>query len=362
MISERIRSLGLFSLVFLAACGGASSDDISPASGSLSGRHLFSTPIFDDAWYLDLSTGHYSPVPNLVWGDDENTGCDTGAPLFSVAPVRGSDRLLESRIDCLYTDDTSGIYGEISQFAIRSATGEFIEGFQVILETGEFLYGPARLSPDGEHVAMTGSYNDDPGLYHIQLFSTDGEWLAVSSEDRIEGGNFDWLPDGRLIYASGQTVYIAAAGSASGQTWLTFSKDDGEPGQLAVSPDGRQLALSLVSDRSSGVSVYGDIWIVDLQTAERRRLAYAPEADRLNYPIWSPDGRWIGFLQNVASTAGPLAQAHYYIVPSDGEDIQVTTDGISEGMPLSTWVSDVAPGSPEYSTRSLRTAPIAWLP
>ncbi|MGB7343209.1 MAG: hypothetical protein WBD20_03290 [Pirellulaceae bacterium] len=347
-------------IVWLVSCGGGGAGGSDQQEGLFSGRLLFGHAMFDDAWYLDLSTGHYGPVPHLVWGDDENTLCD-GLTNFSVSSAQGGERLLESRIGCQPAD--GDVYGWFSQFALRDGDGRFLDAFVLLLEPGEFLYGPARLSPDGQRVAMTGTFSGDAGSFHVQLFSIDGEWLGTSTEQRVRDVSVDWLPDNRLIYASGQSVYIAPPDSAAGEAWLTFDEAEGEPSHLAVSPDGKQLAFTLVSDTSL-VSTFGDIWVADLESGALRRLAYAPDVARLNHPIWSPDGKWIGFLWDVPTNAtSTLASADYFIVPSDGEDIVVSQDGLSDGVRVQSWLSDLRPGAPpEYTYRFPRTAPIACLP
>jgi Tol biopolymer transport system component len=66
----------------------------------------------------------------------------------------------------------------------------------------------------------------------------------------------------------------------------------GEPGRyqnVALSPDGRQVAVSL----ATGTPPNQDIWVVDVDGPGRRRLTFGPEADVR--PVWSPDGRAIVF-------------------------------------------------------------------
>jgi dipeptidyl aminopeptidase/acylaminoacyl peptidase len=56
----------------------------------------------------------------------------------------------------------------------------------------------------------------------------------------------------------------------------------------AVSPDGRKIAYSAVMDDNR------DIWVLDLDRDTRRRLTSGPDNDQS--PRWSPDGRWIYFV------------------------------------------------------------------
>lgn len=60
-------------------------------------------------------------------------------------------------------------------------------------------------------------------------------------------------------------------------------------GGLALSPDGRRLALGL----SAGGPSDADIWIKDLPDGPLSRVTSQPGVDA--EPFWSPDGRTIGF-------------------------------------------------------------------
>lgn len=59
---------------------------------------------------------------------------------------------------------------------------------------------------------------------------------------------------------------------------------------LALSPDGRRIALTLLTDLGT------DIWIKQLPTGPVSRLTQYPGADRS--PAWTPDGRSITFLSD----------------------------------------------------------------
>lgn len=81
-------------------------------------------------------------------------------------------------------------------------------------------------------------------------------------------------------------------------TWQvnTGGTDNGEIGTdwgLALSPDGRRIALSLLTDLGT------DIWIKQLPAGPASRLTLYPGVDRS--PAWTPDGRAVTFLSDRAA-------------------------------------------------------------
>jgi Tol biopolymer transport system component len=73
-------------------------------------------------------------------------------------------------------------------------------------------------------------------------------------------------------------------------------------GALALSPDGRQMALVAASDPQTSLAVR------DLATGETKRLA---GTDGATFPFWSPDSRWVAFfaegrLRKVEAAGGPV--------------------------------------------------------
>jgi Tol biopolymer transport system component len=74
---------------------------------------------------------------------------------------------------------------------------------------------------------------------------------------------------------------------------------------LALSPDGRRLALTLRSE-DGGTS----LWIRSLNSLEMRRLAGTEGVTQNAPPFWSPDSRFIGFfaddkLKKIDASGGP---------------------------------------------------------
>ncbi|HEY7975154.1 MAG TPA: S9 family peptidase, partial [Ktedonobacterales bacterium] len=74
--------------------------------------------------------------------------------------------------------------------------------------------------------------------------------------------------------------------------------------QATCSPDGRSVAF--VSDREDDrdANMTSDLWLLDLETRDVRRLTNATHA--FERPVWSPDGQWL------ACVATPRIREHSY--------------------------------------------------
>jgi WD40 repeat protein len=75
---------------------------------------------------------------------------------------------------------------------------------------------------------------------------------------------------------------------------------------LALSPDGRRIAMTLLTDLGT------DVWIKQLPNGPVSRLTQHPGADRA--PAWTPDGRSITFLSDRPVGAGSTSKKNAFAV------------------------------------------------
>ncbi|MDX1387561.1 MAG: protein kinase [Acidobacteriota bacterium] len=140
-------------------------------------------------------------------------------------------------------------------------------------------------------------------------FSPDGEKIAFCSTR--EGGG---------IFVMG----------ATGESPKRVSDEGFDP---AWSPDGRKLVYTTewVTDPYSR-SGLANLWIVDLETLERKKLHDIDAAG----PSWSPGGTRIAFWTHLEDVQG---QRDLYTIPADGGDpVAVMVDGPTDWNPV--WSPD----------------------
>jgi Tol biopolymer transport system component len=104
--------------------------------------------------------------------------------------------------------------------------------------------------------------------------------------------------------ASGTLVYVQRRGPSAGNMILRVTREGvaepidtnwvGSFNSLALSPDGRRLAVGL--GRGTGLN----IWIKQLDRGPFTRLSFG-NADRR--PAWSPDGRSVAFIRDTVGTS-----------------------------------------------------------
>ncbi len=102
--------------------------------------------------------------------------------------------------------------------------------------------------------------------------------------------NFTLSENGVLAYQTGNSI------ESSQLTWYDRTGKElekvGDPGSInsyKLSPDGKNIAISVLDTRSRNV----DIWIYDLTRKIQTRFTFDPASDR--HPVWSPDGNRIIF-------------------------------------------------------------------
>jgi len=157
---------------------------------------------------------------------------------------------------------------------------------------------PWSLSPDGTRFAL---HADIDTNFEIYTSTIDGSDQLRLTREYVADVSPDWSPDGTTIVFSrgegGSGDLYTMNQQGTGLTQLTDA--NGGEGSPSWSPDGGSVAFIQESEGSLGYGSAGELWIVDIESADTERLIEGPAL----YPDWSPDGSRIAY---VATTdAGP---------------------------------------------------------
>ncbi len=181
----------------------------------------------------------------------------------------------------------------------------------------------------GPGVKLSPQYLDATRIGYLAKSGTTAALTFSSGEKGNVGdiGNPSWSRDGRhVVYHSGPIETIPAARRPGGSLYgrdpqydLLFAS-----GFPAVSPDGRQLAVSERTGRASPddrTSLV--VWNTD--GTNPRRIFHAEGS--LMSPSWSADGQWIVFGEGSYFVARATRPAQVMIVKIDGSGARALTTG-----------------------------------
>lgn len=146
--------------------------------------------------------------------------------------------------------------------------------------------GRVAWSPAGDALVFSGlSASND--RYQLFAMRPDGSGLRrLTRSDETNDGSPDWAPDGRR-FAFTRREGLGAADDPT--SVFVVDRDGGEPTMVgsdgtdccgAWSPDGRSLVIQREAASSRDVfPPETELWVVDVESGEERRLAPAPAAD-----------------------------------------------------------------------------------
>ena len=159
---------------------------------------------------------------------------------------------------------------------------------QLTTNSSENEVTAGRISPDGKYLV----YSDVKGI-HLKVIETGEITNVAAPENHQEWAVAEWFPDGTHFLVNAES-----AGMPEG-IWK-FSVIGGAPRELrekghawSVSPDGSRIAFA------NKVVWYGsgDIWIMQGDGEEPRKLMEAEPDSAIGDVTWSPDGRRLAYVQ-----------------------------------------------------------------
>jgi Tol biopolymer transport system component len=140
-------------------------------------------------------------------------------------------------------------------------------------------------SPEGGRIAYQ---SDRDGRLEVWVVQTDGTNRRRLTNIGASGHFIRWTADGKYAVfrspqgPSGQLYRIAAAG--------------GSPEPLVAAKGGAHISFSPTFDAIMDVSGHKTMWLTPLPEGDARVVFEFDDPDvRIDYPVWSPDGRWVLF-------------------------------------------------------------------
>jgi Tol biopolymer transport system component len=215
----------------VSASGGPADD--APGSGQLAGGNRFPQFLPDGRHYLYFMAG-------------------AGVRGVYVGVLDSPERRR------LFDSDAAAVFVPPAHVLFVRAGTLFVQGFDT-----------ARLNLEGDAVPLgKGVAIDGVGAAAISASSVDSFVYRAGSANRLR-----------------QLAWFDRSGVQIGEA---FPPDADNPANPAISPDGRQVAISRT------VAGNADVWLQDLaRLGALRRITTAPTPDI--YPIWSPDGTRIAY-------------------------------------------------------------------
>ncbi|HVR40947.1 MAG TPA: protein kinase [Thermoanaerobaculia bacterium] len=153
------------------------------------------------------------------------------------------------------------------------------------LTQGEGININPFFSPDGAHVAFQ---SDRDGRLEVFVMNRDGSDVRQLTKVGVSGHFLRWTADG-------QHVVFRCPGGPKPRT-MRAPLAGGDPEPLAEVIGGAHMSFS--PDHSMIMDVLGHrtLWVSPLHGGAPRKVFELDDPDaRIDYPVWSPDGRWLLF-------------------------------------------------------------------
>jgi Tol biopolymer transport system component len=145
----------------------------------------------------------------------------------------------------------------------------------------------------------------------------------------VEDGTYgSWSPDGRRIaYSAGDQITVA---DIDGSGALAITTKGGTAPQW--SPDGKRIAFT--SFRAGR----GQIFVIDADGRNERRLEADDVPGKAGFATWSPDGTRIAFASTRHTSCPPdgsdLCPQRIYTIRADGTGVRVVaSDAVTDQLP-----------------------------
>jgi dipeptidyl aminopeptidase/acylaminoacyl peptidase len=244
--------------------------------------------------------------------------------------------------------------------------------------------GTPRFSPDGRYISYTtsrGAPSSGPNAgAQVWLLDREGGEPQKLTEQRGGVSSYEWSPDGKRLVLSVLDIhpdvtrppmqdtskqrapspivvdryhfkedgdgylgnrrthlYLFDVATRKSDQLTTGRYDETSP---AWSPDGQRIAFVSARGADPDRGNDSDVYVVDARVgAQPRQLTnfIGPDEGRL---AWSPDGKYIAYLQGSEAKLYAYNLAKLAIVPADGGETRVLTAALDRGVNNPVWSRD----------------------
>jgi hypothetical protein len=210
------------------------------------------------------------------------------------------------------------------------------------------FFGNPRLSPDGRYILAY--WKADIRQDDCELVVLDRQGHIVERGSPLDYDTFNsreaiaWLPDGRYIHTAGNRIVVRQIGNPKYLIAPLHLPPHVSTGNatLAVSPDGKRLALTLNVPwrNNAGVEIgYSQLFVAALDGNGLRALTVPSQVTLEHavsmahgFPSWAPDGRWLAIAPKGPHAMGAISYGNNCLavlaLPADGAKLPV--DGLRD--------------------------------
>jgi eukaryotic-like serine/threonine-protein kinase len=210
---------------------------------------------------------------------------------------------------------------------------------QITANPPEDFVTSGAISPDGKTLA----YHDQTGIYLRSMDSGETRAVALPPDFQERITNLTWFPDGARLLAN--TLRPDSFGACRRDLWTISVAGPAAQRLLwrdvcqgSISPDGQSLAFLRYGEGSSNNRA--GVWIGELKGGRERRLRAQGDSEWLQSPVWSPDGRWIGYAHGWMK--GPGFETAIEVQPVAGGSAKTVLSGAA--LPKGTLLCDISDG------------------
>ena len=141
-------------------------------------------------------------------------------------------------------------------------------------------------SPDGHSIAYQ---SDRSGRLEVWVMRRDGSGARQLTRTGAGGHFLRWTANGDAV------IYRCPSCGGKAQT-MQVKLTGGEPEPLVESAGGAHISLSPDHSRIMDVIGHRVLWVSPVAgTKPEKVYEFSDPTVRIDYPVWSPDGKWILF-------------------------------------------------------------------